>query len=100
MLASFPASMLNQKPADLGIPNRFNRNSSRFNTASARRDGPTAREVRMQEAVSKRNIPNGRIVESRRQFIGGSDARVVMGTDEEALIRLWREKRGEVEPED
>jgi predicted phage-related endonuclease len=36
----------------------------------------------------------------RRGFIGGSDARVVMGSDEQALIRLWREKRGEVEPED
>jgi predicted phage-related endonuclease len=36
----------------------------------------------------------------RRSFIGGSDARIVMGTDEAALIRLWREKRGEAEPED
>jgi len=36
----------------------------------------------------------------RRYFIGGSDARIIMGTDEAALIRLWREKRGEVEPED
>src|ERR1700737_4528484 len=32
----------------------------------------------------------------RRQFIGGSDARIVMGKDEKALHRLWREKRGEV----
>jgi predicted phage-related endonuclease len=36
----------------------------------------------------------------RRAFIGGSDARVIMGTDEAALVRLWREKRGEAEPED
>ena len=36
----------------------------------------------------------------RRTFIGGSDARIIMGGDEAALIRLWREKRGEVEPED
>jgi predicted phage-related endonuclease len=36
----------------------------------------------------------------RRRFIGGSDARIIMGSDEQALIRLWREKRGEVEPED
>ena len=36
----------------------------------------------------------------RRQFIGGSDARTIMGDDEPALLRLWREKRGEVEPED
>src|SRR5436309_6307425 len=36
----------------------------------------------------------------RRTFIGGSDARIIMGDDEANLIRLWREKRGEVEPED
>jgi predicted phage-related endonuclease len=36
----------------------------------------------------------------RRAFIGGSDARIIMGDDESALARLWREKRGEVEPED
>jgi hypothetical protein len=36
----------------------------------------------------------------RRYFIGGSDARTIMGNDEAALLRLWREKRGEVEPED
>jgi predicted phage-related endonuclease len=36
----------------------------------------------------------------RRSFIGGSDSRVVMGDDQAALLRLWREKRGEVEPED
>src|SRR3954463_10800 len=36
----------------------------------------------------------------RRSFIGGSDARIIMGTDETALLRLWKEKRGEVAPED
>src|ERR1700743_663157 len=36
----------------------------------------------------------------RRLFIGGSDARIIMGDDEAALLRLWREKRGEVEPAD
>src|SRR5579862_8815517 len=36
----------------------------------------------------------------RRYFIGGSDARIIMGTDEAALVRLWREKRGEAEPPD
>jgi predicted phage-related endonuclease len=36
----------------------------------------------------------------RRYFIGGSDARIIIGDDEGALLRLWREKRGEVEPED
>jgi predicted phage-related endonuclease len=37
---------------------------------------------------------------SRRHFIGGSDARIIMGNDEAALVRLWREKRGEAEPEE
>jgi predicted phage-related endonuclease len=37
---------------------------------------------------------------NRRSFIGGSDARIIMGNDEAALIRLWREKRGDVGPED
>lgn len=42
-------------------------------------------------------LPDSR---GRRSFIGGSDARVIMGDDEAALRRLWREKRGEVEPDD
>jgi len=36
----------------------------------------------------------------RRHFIGGSDARVIMGDDGADLIRLWREKRGEAVPQD
>ena len=36
----------------------------------------------------------------RRHFIGGSDARVIMGDDQADLLRLWREKRGEAEPQD
>jgi predicted phage-related endonuclease len=38
--------------------------------------------------------------EARRRFLGGSDARIVMGDNEGALIRLWQEKRGEIQPED
>jgi predicted phage-related endonuclease len=37
---------------------------------------------------------------SRNGFIGGSDARIIMGKDEKALLRLWREKRGEEAPPD
>ncbi len=56
--------------------------------------------------AENRNITNlsGRAaltgLSNRRAFVGGSDARVIMGDDEAALLRLWREKRGEVEPED
>jgi predicted phage-related endonuclease len=38
--------------------------------------------------------------ETRRSFIGGSDARIIMGNDEAALVRLWHEKRGEADAED
>jgi hypothetical protein len=34
----------------------------------------------------------------RRCFIGGSDARTIMGDDEDALLRLWREKRAKPGP--
>ena len=36
----------------------------------------------------------------RCHFVGGSDARIIMGGDENALIRLWQEKRGEVDATD
>src|SRR5713226_6898031 len=44
--------------------------------------------------------PNSAIKRDRRQFIGGSEARVIMGQDEKALLRLWREKRGGEGPPD
>jgi len=44
--------------------------------------------------------PTAVIYSNRQCFIGGSDARVIMGADEAALLRLWHEKRGEVGPED
>src|SRR5262249_2554630 len=54
-----------------------------------------------------RRMPFSRIEEpmrsnctNRQGFVGGSDARIIMGKDEAALTKLWREKRGEVEPED
>ena len=50
---------------------------------------------------SSEPITTGRSQEpNRRQFLGGSDARIIMSPDEAALIRLWKEKRGEAEPED
>jgi predicted phage-related endonuclease len=33
--------------------------------------------------------------QERRHFVGGSDARIIMGKDEKALLQLWKEKRGE-----
>jgi predicted phage-related endonuclease len=45
-------------------------------------------------------IENVTLSNKRRSFIGGSDARLIMGSDEAALFRLWQEKRGEIEPAD
>jgi hypothetical protein len=33
---------------------------------------------------------SGYDVRSRRNFIGGSDARTIMGTDQAALLKLWQ----------
>ncbi len=44
--------------------------------------------------------PNSVVLRDRRHFIGGSDARIIMGQDEKALHRLWQEKRGEAAPID
>src|SRR2546423_6266820 len=54
---------------------------------------------RGREQSIKPNIET-KATRDRRSFIGGSDARIIMGSDEAALLRLWREKRGHVEPED
>ena len=55
----------------------------------------------MPRSEEKMNVDSGaKAGRIRRQYIGGSDARIIMGDDEAALVRLWREKRGEVEPKD
>jgi hypothetical protein len=44
-------------------------------------------------------LPKSIIGAKRQYFVGGSDARIIMGNDAAALLRVWREKRGEAEPE-
>jgi len=44
--------------------------------------------------------PQSKGSRGRSTFIGGSDARIIMGSDEAALLRLWQEKRDEAEPKD
>jgi hypothetical protein len=58
----------------------------------------TVRKV-MEDAMLD-NSAKARNPASRVAFIGGSDARIIMGSDEAALFRLWREKRCGIEPED
>src|SRR5271157_3467275 len=67
-------------------------------TESAVNSNLTVRKT-MEEAMSG-NAAKAWNSTDRRQFIGGSDARIIMGQDEKALIRLWQEKRGEAGPED
>src|SRR3954447_24075197 len=47
-----------------------------------------------------RAIDSTKVIQSRRHFVGGSDARTIMGDDAGALLRLWQEKRGDVKPAD
>jgi predicted phage-related endonuclease len=62
---------------------------------------PIHASVTGESAKRSTNQPSNRIKPvDRRYFIGGSDVRIIMGTDEAALIRLWQEKRGEIEPQD
>jgi len=50
--------------------------------------------------VGLSDSPKSKKRAEQRYFIGGSDAHIIMGKEEDALIRLWREKRGEIEPQD
>jgi predicted phage-related endonuclease len=65
---------------------------------------PTSNRASNPDALAQQSTTNTRRTGikpvDRRYFIGGSDSRTIMGNDEAALLRLWREKRGEVEPED
>ena len=63
---------------------------------------PPARrgEDRVTPVIRVRKEMSMSTMENRRAFIGGSDARIIMGQDEADLVRLWREKRGELEPKD
>jgi len=51
-------------------------------------------------AVIPKKRPHNSSGLNRGSLVGGSDARIIMGNDLDALFRLWREKRGEAEPED
>jgi hypothetical protein len=72
------------KPTSCGQPAAHENKEGETDTAAVRTSAPTA-EARPGH---------------RRHFIGGSDARIIMGDDQASLLRLWREKRGEIEPED
>src|SRR5215467_3750469 len=65
---------------------------------------PTSNHATNPDAHAKQSTTKPRQVRiksaDRRYFIGGSDARIIIGDDEAALLRLWREKRAEIEPED
>src|SRR6516164_6227440 len=81
------------------------RSESRFRSSvrTARRDRSATTTRTVREATEHAMFDNSAKAWhaiNRRHFIGGSDVRIIMGGDEAALLRLWREKRGEAEPED
>lgn len=51
-------------------------------------------------AATCRPAAGARASQARNRGIGGSDANVILSGDEDRILRLWREKRGEAEPED
>jgi hypothetical protein len=54
-----------------------------------------------ESASQSTSLPAVRVKPSDRGYlIRGSGARVIMGAEEAPLVRLWREKRANVEPED
>ena len=79
---SFPDASAT-KPISPGRPAAHEHKEEPSDTATVRSSSPTLEKRR-----------------HRRHFIGGSDFQIIMGNDEAALLRLWREKRGEGELED
>ena len=69
----------------------------RSNRQSTSRKNSSFQHRELNVTVKRFVLP---VESGRRHFIGGSDARIIMGDDEDALLRLWQEKRGEVEPKD
>ena len=71
------------------------------NAANVREESPStvAVETVIWPALGQLRMA-ARPLDDRRSFIGGSDANVILSGDSERILRLWREKRGEVEPED
>jgi hypothetical protein len=69
-------------------------------TSPGRQAAHEHKEEPSDTATVKSSSPTPEARHHCRHFIGGSDARIIMGDDEVALLRLWREKRGEVEPVD
>jgi len=40
------------------------------------------------------------LLELRREGVGGSDANIILSGDPDRIHKLWREKRGQADPED
>ena len=88
----------NSRPS--AVRDRFTDADTKRSTNQAEAAGPIrpARDGDDPDNAPMKNL--GRKRADRRYYIGGSDARIIMGSDEATLLRLWREKRGEAEPED
>jgi hypothetical protein len=74
--------------------------SEKASTKPGRPAGSNSRDGEENAPEFAATAPGGARRSHRRHFIGGPDARIIMGDDEAALLRLWREKREEAEPAD
>jgi predicted phage-related endonuclease len=82
------------------ITGESTQHSTNLPALSAPREASEAPAVRTTEGRGRPRLNDSAGTKLRRYFIGGSDARIIMGDNEDALVRLWREKRGEVAPDD
>lgn len=88
MLASIPASMLNQKPSDLGIPNRFKLDPSGSSVGTPMADAAACQdcERRRSRRSDTRRWPCSAYDRARRRDRAGTDGAVDHGGFDAILV--------------
>lgn len=92
-----PALATDDHPLDAASPSSI---AAPLSSASPDSGTQRSRSRASSSRARTNRVSHQSLHHDRRSFIGGSDARIIMGTDEARLVRLWREKRGEIVPED
>jgi len=97
MLASFPASMVNQKAADFGIQNRFNTKSFRFSSKHCLDRGPhVSGDFEHTNSVSQRHHSIEETeCHARSTHIGGRGTDKAFACGSEQCTHAYLNRRGE-----